>query len=106
MVDCTRYAGDTLREAWLNGDFMSAVVCPYDNQLGALTFGVFIYGGVVMALRIRTGSFLLPMILTFVGGTVAVSRLPAGAMQIMGMGVMLVVTAAAFFLYRSAQRQI
>ena len=101
-MECAKYEG-ALREAWLNGDFMEAVVCPYDYQLGSLTFGLFIYGAVCMGLYIRTGNAIIPAVVTIVAGTVAVSRIPSRAVQIMAIGLMLMFTVGGYFLYRKIQ---
>lgn len=101
-MECDKYEG-ALREAWLNGDFMEAVVCPYDYQIGSITFGLFIYGAVCMGLYIRTGNAIIPAVITIVAGTVAVSRIPSRAVQIMAIGLMLVITTGGYFLYRKTQ---
>lgn len=102
-MDCAQYDGG-LREAWLAGDFMEAVVCPYNLQMGELTFGLMIYGAVCLGLYVRTGSAVVPAVVTIVGGTVAVSQIPSRGIQIMVITLMLVFTAAGYFVYRQIQR--
>ena len=101
-MDCAKYEG-ALREAWLNGDFMEAVVCPYDYQLGGLTFGLFVYVGVCMGLYIRTGNAIIPTVVTIVACTVAVSRIPSRGIQMFVIALMLTLTVGGFFLYRKVQ---
>lgn len=101
-MECSKYQ-DSLREAWLNGDFYEAIVCPYDDQMGALTFGLFIYGAVMMGLYIRTGNAIVPTVITIVAGTVAVSRIPSRAVQIVVIALMLIFTTGGYFLYRKVQ---
>lgn len=101
-MDCTQYDG-ALREAWLAGDFMEAVVCPYSLQLGELTFGLFIYGAVCMGLYVRTGNAIIPTVITIVAGTVAISQIPSRGVQTMAIALMLILTTGGFFLYRKTQ---
>lgn len=101
-MSCSQYGGQFV-DAWLAGNYVDAFVCPFDAQLGSLTVGAMIFGGVMTALYIRTQSFVLPLVVTVLGGTVAVSRLPAVYMQVLGMGLLFGVTLAAYLLYRRVQ---
>jgi len=60
MVDCAKYQG-SLREAWLDGAFYEAVVCPYDAAMGELAFGLVVYSALTFGLYIRTGTAADPV---------------------------------------------
>lgn len=101
-MSCAQYSG-SLIEAWLDGSWQAAVTCPYDASFGALTFGFMIYGGFITAMYVRTGSLVLPMVTTVLGGTIAISRLPSMAQQLAGMTLLLGFTVGAYIIYAKAQ---
>ena len=100
-MSCATY--DSLIDAWMAGNWVDAIACPYESQIGTLGFGAMVFGGVMTALYIRTQSFVLPLVVTVLIGTVAVSMLPAAYMQVLGMGLLLGLTVAAYLLYRRLQ---
>jgi hypothetical protein len=99
---CGEYS-DSLIDAWLSGDYLDAFSCVYEEQLGAVTFGAMLYGSLMVSLYIRTQSFVLPMVVSILGGTIAVSMLPAAYLQVLGMALLLGLSVAAYLLYRKAQ---
>lgn len=104
MVDCGQYETlEQVRGALVDGKLMEAVVCPYDMQFGALTFGLFIYGTVMTALYVRTQSVVVPIVVTMVAGTVAISRVPSRAIQILALAMLLGISVAVLWLINRAQ---
>lgn len=101
-MSCAQYQGDLIA-AWLDGQYVDAIICPYDAQIGTLTVGMLIFGGVMTALYIRTQSFVLPLVVSVLGGTVAVSRLPSMYQQVVGMSLLFGFTIAAYFIYVRVQ---
>ena len=102
-MGCEEFADGNLIDAWLEGYYLEAVVCPYDLQMGALTFGLFIYGGAMLGLYQRTQSLVVPFVITILAGTVAISRIPSQAHQLVGMGVLLGVTIGIMYVYLRMQ---
>lgn len=100
---CSTYGGNYL-EAWIAGDWQAAFACPIEGQIGTAAFAAMLYGGFMMSLYIRTQSFVLPMVVSILGGTVAISTLPAAYQQVIGMSLMLGFTVAAYLIYVKVQR--
>lgn len=77
-----------------NGQFFDAINCPYSDIMGPLVFGLFVYGGLSMALYIYTGNAVMPLILAVILAAVVVSQLPGLVAKIivflfiMGLGVL------------------
>lgn len=97
MVDCDP-------DLLLGSEYIDAITCPYDEILGPLVFGLFIYGSVMMGLYVRTRSAVIPAVVTIFVGAVAVSRIPSQAIQILGIALILALTVAGYYLYHQAQR--
>lgn len=96
---CDNYTSSTIWEAWVDGAYFDAVICPYDFQMGALVFGLFIYGSVATALYVRTQNIALVLGVSILTGTVAIARLPSGAMQILGFAILMGLSVAAMLVY-------
>lgn len=101
-MSCAEYEGNLI-QAWMDGSWQAAATCPFDNSIGALTFGFLMYGGFMTALYVRTQSMVIPLVVTVLGGTVAISRLPSAALQLVGMVLMLGLAASGYFIYVRAQ---
>lgn len=101
-MSCAEYS-DSLIQAWLEGSWQAAATCPYDSQIGFLAFGLMIYGSVMTGLYVRTQSLVLPMVVTVMGGTLAVSRLPSAAHQLVGMVLLSGFAVGAYLIYARAQ---
>ena len=99
---CAEY-DDQLIQAWLDGQWQAAATCPYDLQIGTLAFGFMIYGAVMTGLYVRTQSLVLPMVVTVMGGTIAISRLPSMAHQLVGMTIMIGLAIGAYMIYVKVQ---
>lgn len=103
MVNCDPYTGGNLTGALMSGNYTDAVVCPYDLQVGPIVFGLIVYGSVMTALYIRTQSIVVPMVVTILAGTVAISRIPSQAAQLMAITLMLGLTIAMYVVYQRVQ---
>lgn len=103
-MTCEEYdsLGD-LQSALVDGNAIDAIVCPYDMQFGALTVGLFVYGSVMMGLYVRTQSLVVPIVVTIFAGTVAISRLPSGAVQIAVLALFLGISVGVLYLVNRAQ---
>lgn len=97
MVDCST-------DLLLGSDYINMVTCPYTETIGPLVFGLFVYGTVMMGVYVRTRSAVVPAVLTIFLGSVAVSQLPSGAIRILGVGLILALTVAGYYVYHTAQK--
>ncbi len=98
--DCAPYDNGNLIDAWEAGEFLNGIICPYDLQLGPLVFGLLVYGGIMTGIYVRTQSLTLPMAVTVIGGTVAVSQIPSQAVQVMVIAIVLGGTAGLYLFTR------
>lgn len=83
-------------------EFIKAPVCAYANSLGLLVFGMFVYGGILSSIYIRTGSLIIPMILLLLTGGVVLTQVPAVASPVLVLvilGVPAGLTALVYYLY-------
>jgi len=99
---CGPYGGSFI-DAWLQGDWQAAFTCPVESQIGTAAFAAFLYGGLMMSLYIRTQSAVLPLVVSILGGTIAISQLPAAYQQVVGLSLMLGFAVAGYLVYRRAQ---
>lgn len=75
---CSDYNGDFL-EAMVQEEFRDAILCPYQESLGGPLFAMIIYGAITAHIYIRTGSALLPFILSILVGGIAFTQVPSPA---------------------------
>lgn len=66
-----RYTTDAFNTAMETFDLWEAFVCPYGGPLGTFVVGTFLYSATALNIFIRTGSWIMPLILVLIlGGTV------------------------------------
>ena len=92
-VNCTQY--DTLREFFANGAFIDGWNCAMTGGDPAtqLMFFSLIFGGVELALFVKSGSVVMPSILAILVGGAMFSLLPATLVNIALVGVLLLLGA-------------
>lgn len=90
--DYTDY-GDALAD----GAFFDAIYCTFGDQLGGVMFALMVFGALILALYIHSGSIELPLVVTVILGAVVVTQLPGVAVQVVA--VTLVVGMAVFGMY-------
>lgn len=72
-------------------EFWKAVTCPYANEVGFLTLGLFVYGSISVPIYLTTGSIIVPaVLLLLVGGAVltqvAAPATPIAVLVLLGAG--------------------
>lgn len=102
FTSCGTYQGNFI-DAWLAGDYVEAFACPFEAQIGVAAFAAMLYGGFMISLYIRTGSFVLPLVVSILGGTIAVAQLPAAYQQVVGLSLLLGLAIAAYVVYAKVQ---
>lgn len=67
----------TLADHLVNFHFIKAFTCTYFTTAGMLVTGLFVYGAIGLSLYIRTGSVVLPAILTLLTGGAILGQVAA-----------------------------
>lgn len=79
MASCSTY--DDLLEAWEQGAFFDAILCPYYGQLGEVVFGFLMFSAITMGLYIYSESIILPLSVSIVLASLMAVLVPAAALQ-------------------------
>lgn len=66
-----RYGADLFRQAMESMDLWEATFCAYGAPLGELVVGTILYSAIGLNIFIRTGSLIIPFVLSLIlGGTI------------------------------------
>lgn len=98
---CTDYTayGDFL----INGQFLDAIICPYQEQMGFMVFALMVYVAIGGALYIYTESIVIPLAISIFGGAVVITNLPSVAVQTAVIVTVLVIAIGVYLLVRRAE---
>lgn len=88
----------TYKEFWYAGQFFDAVYCPFGDQLGGLLFGLLVFGAIGLSLYIASGSATVPLVLGVILATVIFVEVPAGAVQIAAIAIVLMLGIAGYLI--------
>lgn len=91
----------TLADHLINFQFIKAFTCTYFTTAGMLVTGLFVYGAIGISIYIRTGSVVLPAILTLLVGGAVIGQVAAPATAVLTVLVLAVGGGALAFLYRA-----
>lgn len=89
VAACSQWNGDYI-EALRNYAFGDAFVCPYWDTVGQLATGLLVWGGISLAIYIKTGSIIIPYILLLLLGGVVLQQVASVAVTISGVIVLAV----------------
>ncbi len=101
---CADYAGD-LQQAWVDGAFIDAVMCPFTMQIGDFTFGMFVIMPLLAGLTIKTESIVIPASVTMMLGTIGIAMLPSGIQRGVGIALVLATMLALWLLVNRIRSQ-
>lgn len=98
---CTDYTsyGDFLIE----GQFLDAIICPYQEQMGFLVFAMMVYLAIAASLYIYTGGITIPLVVSILVGAVVVVNLPSVAVQFAVIVAVLIISVGVYLLVRRAE---
>jgi len=82
-----------------NFQFVKAITCTYADPAGLVTVGLLFYGGIAMALTIRQGSVLMPVVLLLLTGGAILSQIAAPGVSIAGILLLVVGSGVVTLLY-------
>lgn len=102
-ADCGELGGN-YTDAAVNGSFWLAFGCPYEDQVGQIVFPTMVFGAIGLAMYIYTGSIIIPLVLAILVGSVILVQVSAVSVQLMGIVVILVMTAGLWILYQRLGR--
>lgn len=100
---CSDYAADWPMagiEALTNGNFMDGVLCPFQMQLGGLVIGLLVFGVLAVALTVRTGTVVTPLVVFIFVGSIIVTQLPSFAITFAVIVLMLGIPMGGYLLVR------
>lgn len=84
-------------EYLLDFEFIKAFACTFADSVGLLTTGLLFYGGISLAIYIRTGTPVIPLILLLLIGGAVMSQVASVGVAIAS--VLLLVGSAGVFAY-------
>jgi hypothetical protein len=93
---CSDYS--VYREFWYNGQFLDAAYCPFADLMGPLLVGLLFFGAIGLSLYIASGSATVPLTLAIILAAVVFVEVPAGAVQIGAIAVILVLGVAGYLM--------
>lgn len=86
------------KEFWYAGQFFDAVYCPFGDQLGGLLFGLLVFGAIGLSLYIVSGGATVPLTLAVILSTVIFVELPASAVQVGAIAIVLGIGIAGYLM--------
>lgn len=92
-------------EFWVNLDFYAATTCPFTDQLGTALFALLFFGGIGMSFWMFSDSASLPLVLGLVFGSTALTLIPAQALNLTVIVVLLAVVAGGYLLIHRAKER-
>lgn len=88
----------TYKGYWYAGQFFDAVYCVFGDQLGGLLFGVLVFGAIGISLYVSSGSSTVPLTLAVILASVVFVEVPASAVQIAAIAVILGIGIAGYLM--------
>lgn len=89
--------------ALVEGAFMDAFTCYYANSLGPVTMPLVVFAAITLSIAAWTESILVVTVIAMFAGGLVLTQLPAGAVQLAVLVVVLVVAAGGYLVARRAE---
>jgi hypothetical protein len=87
----------------VSGAFMDAFTCFYSNSLGPVTMPLVVFAGVTLSIAAWTESVLVVVIISLFAGGLVMTQLPAGAVQLAVLVLVVVIAAGGYVVARRAE---
>lgn len=96
---------DNLQQGLLEGEWLQSLICVYTtgDPTMELVIPMFIYGGIMLALYRSSGTIAMPSVVGVIFAGVMLSALPATAMTLVTVTLVLAVSIGAFLVARRLQ---
>lgn len=94
---CTPDKG--FQERLADFQFVEAASCQYADQMGFLTFGMIVYGGILSSIYLTSGSIVIPAVLLLVVGGAVIAQLAAPAIPFVLLTIILTGGGSIAYLY-------
>jgi len=86
-------------DALLNFEFVKAFTCTYAMSAGFLVVGLLVYGGINLAILLRTGDVRIPVVLTLLTGGAIIPQVAAPGVAIVAITLLVAGAGALTLLY-------
>jgi hypothetical protein len=87
-------------DLWTSGEFWEAITGPYVDLMGLPAFAMLFFGSVSLAYYLFQGSFIMPVIMMILAGSVTVALAPNPVVRFAGIAFILTVAGAGYMLYQ------
>lgn len=80
-----------------------AIICSYTDVVGMAAFAVFVFGTLALMYRLHGRSWIVPLVLAIMFGSIVIVELPGIAVRMAVLGSMILVPAGVLYLFHRAR---